>query len=52
MADKVLTAFPYLRLLFTDESVQEAEKIINDYHRGAKTAPDGITRGLYYRKLL
>lgn len=52
MADKDLSAFPFVRLLFTDESVQEAEKIINDYHWGAETVPDGITRGLYYRKLL
>ena len=51
LADKLseLNGFDFIELYFTDETPEQVKKIINDYTNGAKSAPPGITRGLYYR---
>lgn len=51
MADKDLSGFSFIRLLFTDETAAQAHQVIQMYFDGADTVPEGITRGLYYRKV-
>ncbi len=52
LADKEddLASFGFLILSFTDEPPEGAEKIINDYIRGAATKAK-FTRGLYYKNI-
>lgn len=51
LADKLpeLEGFDFIELYFTDETPEQAGKIINDYTESVNSAPPGITRGLYYR---
>ncbi|MBP0961966.1 MAG: U32 family peptidase [Oscillospiraceae bacterium] len=39
----------FITLFFTDESEKEIKKIFSDYAEGSQAAPQGITRGLYFR---
>ncbi|WP_044976058.1 U32 family peptidase [Ruminococcus sp. HUN007] len=39
----------FITLFFTDESEKEIKKIFTDYAEGSQAAPQGITRGLYFR---
>lgn len=49
LADKELSDFGFLQLLFTDETKEEAENIINEYSDVSKPKlPEEMTRGLYF----
>ena len=51
LADKPETyeKLDFITLFFTDESEKEIKKIFSDYAEGSQAAPQGITRGLYFR---
>lgn len=51
LADKpeALKATDFITLWFTDENEKDILRIINDYTNGTDSAPDKITRGLYFR---
>lgn len=48
LADKDLSSFGFLQLLFTDEKKDAAEIVINAYIEGLPPFDDNITRGLYF----
>ncbi len=48
LADKDLPRFGFIRLLFTDESPKEAQKVIESYTANDSEPPLNMTRGRYY----
>lgn len=48
LADKNISCFGFLQLLFTDESKKEAENVISAFISGSPPVSANITRGLYF----
>lgn len=43
--------FSFLRWIFTDETPQQVQQVLDAYAHVPEEVPDDITRGLYYRKV-
>ncbi|MBQ6172792.1 MAG: DUF3656 domain-containing protein [Clostridia bacterium] len=48
LADKNLPKFGFIRLIFTDETAKDAQKVIDAYSGKIISPPAAITRGRYY----
>lgn len=48
LADKKLPKFGFIRFMFTDETAETAENVINSYTENDSELPLNITRGRYY----
>ena len=48
LADKPLPPFGFIRLMFTDETADEAKRVIDAYSGKQTSAPVNMTRGRYY----